>query len=106
MATGGSTAETEVAVAAPTATAGAAATVVLATSPDRRLLADSQDAATVYAFLRTGAASEDIRIQLVASLGTISPNPLVIKKGEFSGEAKTRRRPRWSRPHPLRCRAA
>ncbi len=88
MPTGGSIAETEVAVAAPTATAGAAATVVLATSPDRRLLADSQDAATVYAFLRTGAAGEDIRIQLVASLGTISPNPLVIKKGEFSGEAR------------------
>ena len=88
MATGGSTTETEVAVAAPTATAGAAATAVLATSPDRRLLADSQDAATVYAFLRTGAATEDIRIQLVASLGTISPNPLVIKKGEFSGEAR------------------
>jgi hypothetical protein len=59
----------------------------LATSPDRRLLADRQDAATVYAFLRTGAATEDIRIQLVASLGTISPNPLVIKKGEFSGQA-------------------
>jgi hypothetical protein len=88
MATGGSIAETEVAVAAPAATTGTAATVVLATSPDRRLLADSQDAATVYAFLRTGAASEDIRIQLVASLGMISPNPLVIKKGEFSGEAR------------------
>jgi hypothetical protein len=60
---------------------------VLATSPDRRVLADRQDAATVYAFLRTGAAAEDIRIQLVASLGTISPNPLVIRKGEFSGQA-------------------
>ena len=84
---GGNSAGTEVAVAAPTATAGGAATVVLATSPDRRLLADGQDAATVYAFLRTGAASEDIRIQLVASLGTISPNPLVIRKGEFSGQA-------------------
>jgi hypothetical protein len=79
---------TDVAVASPTATAGApATTVVLATSPDRRLLADSQDAATVYAFLRNGAAEKDIRIQLVASLGTISPNPLVIKKGEFSGQA-------------------
>jgi hypothetical protein len=84
--TGGS-AQTEVAVAAPTATAGGAATVALATSPDRRLLADGQDAATIYAFLRTGAASEDIRIQLVASLGTVSPNPLVIKKGEFSAQA-------------------
>jgi hypothetical protein len=81
-------AETEVAVAAPTATAGAATTVLLATSPDRRLLADSQDAATIYAFLRTGAASEDIRIQFVASLGTISPNPLIIKKGDFAAEAK------------------
>lgn len=89
LAAGGSSAGTEVAVAAPipTATAGGAATVLLATSPDRRLLADSQDAATVYAFLRTGGASEDIRIQLVASLGTISPNPPAIKKGEFSGQA-------------------
>lgn len=86
-ATGASGAGTDVAVAAPTATAGAAATIVLATSPARRLLADSQDAATIYAFLRTGAAAEDIRIQLVASLGTISPNPLVIKKGEFSAQA-------------------
>ena len=79
---------TDVAVASPTATAGGpAATVVLATSPDRRLLADSQDAATIYAFLRSGAAERDIRIQLVASLGAISPNPLVIRKGEFSGQA-------------------
>jgi len=78
---------TEVAAAAPTATEGGAATVLLATSPDRRLLADSQDAATIYAFLRSGAAGEDVRIQLVASLGTISPNPLVIKKGEFSAQA-------------------
>ena len=78
---------TDVAVAAPTATEGGAASVLLATSPDRRLLADSQDAATIYAFLRSGAAGEDVRIQLVASLGTISPNPLVIKKGEFSAQA-------------------
>src|SRR5262249_38979496 len=78
---------TDVAVASPPATAGGpAATVVLATSPDRRLLADSQDAATIYAFLRNGAAERDIRIQLVASLGAISPNPLVIRKGEFSGQ--------------------
>jgi hypothetical protein len=82
---GGSGGSAELAVAAPTASG--ATTVVLATSPDRRLLADRQDAATVYAFLRTGAATEDIRIQLVASLGTISPNPLVIRKGEFSGQA-------------------
>ena len=82
---GGSGGRPEFAVAAPTATGSA--TVVLATSPDRRVLADRQDAATVYAFLRTGAASQDIRIQLVASLGTISPNPLVIRKGEFSGQA-------------------
>jgi len=79
---------TDVAVASPTATTGApAAAVVLATSPDRRLLADNQDAATIYAFLRNGAAERDVRIQLVASLGTISPNPLVIRKGEFSGQA-------------------
>jgi len=84
---GGSSAGTDVAVAAPTATAGGAATIVLATSPERRLLADSEDAATIYAFLRTGAATQDIRIQLVASLGTISPNPLVIKKGEFAAQA-------------------
>jgi hypothetical protein len=82
---GGNGGRPELAVAAPTATG--AVTVVLATSPDRRVLADRQDAATVYAFLRTGAAAEDIRIQLVASLGTISPNPLVIRKGEFSGQA-------------------
>jgi hypothetical protein len=82
---GGNGVKPELAVAAPTATG--AVTVVLATSPDRRVLADRQDAATVYAFLRTGAASQDIRIQLVASLGTISPNPLVIRKGEFSGQA-------------------
>jgi hypothetical protein len=82
---GGNGGRPELAVAAPTASG--AATVVLATSPDRRVLADRQDAATVYAFLRTGAAGEDIRIQLVASLGTISPNPLVIRKGEFSGQA-------------------
>jgi hypothetical protein len=84
---GASGAGTDVAVAAPTATAGGVATIVLATSPARRLLADRQDAATIYAFLRTGAATQDIRIQLVASLGTISPNPLVIKKGEFSAQA-------------------
>jgi hypothetical protein len=82
---GGNGGSAELAVAAPTASG--AATVVLATSPDRRVLADRQDAATIYAFLRTGAAGEDIRIQLVASLGTISPNPLVIRKGEFSGQA-------------------
>src|SRR5262249_1468554 len=83
----GGGAGTQVAVAAPTATEGGAAAVLLATSPDRRLLADSEDAATIYAFLRNGAADQDIRIQLVASLGTISPNPLVIKKGEFSAQA-------------------
>jgi hypothetical protein len=66
---------------------GPAATILLTATPDRRLLADNRDAATILAFVRDGAPDEDIRVQLVASLGTISPNPLIIPKGKFAGQA-------------------
>jgi len=77
----------DVALAVPTATMQPPASILLTATPERRFLANGQDRATIRAFILENAADADIRIQLVASLGTVSPNPLIIPKGDFVGEA-------------------
>ena len=56
-------------------------------SPDRRFLADGRDAATVQAFLLGEATSNDIRLNLFDSSGTMKPVPLTIRGGQDAGQA-------------------
>ena len=58
-------------------------------SPDRRFLADGNDAATVQAFLLSDPASvaSDIRLNVYDSSGTLQPKPLAIPFGQESGQA-------------------
>lgn len=59
--------------------------LILKISPQRPLLADGKDAATIHLFYgsETGMASSNIRIQLFSSSGTLAPMPpLIIPQGE------------------------
>jgi hypothetical protein len=64
--------------------------VTLRYSPQRRLLADGRDSATVQAFLLNGAESQPgmIRLRLFNSSGQLVPTPLVIPEGEDIGTSK------------------
>jgi hypothetical protein len=56
-------------------------------SPDRRFLADGNDAATVQAFLLTDPLATDLRLNLFDGSGTMKPVPLTIPKGQDTGQA-------------------
>lgn len=73
-----------VAVALPTAPPRAVGWIRLAATPERRFLANGKDAATITVILEDApdGAVQDIQIQFLPSLGTVSPNPLIIPKGE------------------------
>lgn len=74
----------DVAVALPTAPVRATGWIRLAATPERRFLADGKDSATITAILEDApdGAAQDIQIQFLPSLGTVTPNPLIIPKGE------------------------
>jgi hypothetical protein len=55
-------------------------------SPQRRLLADGKDAATIQAFiLDADSLATDVRVRLFNSGGTMMPQPLVIPRGQDLG---------------------
>ena len=58
-------------------------------SPQRRLHADSADAATIQAFLlgESGGADADISLRLFASAGRLDPQKLVIRKKDDKGSS-------------------
>ena len=64
--------------------------VELRITPQRTLLADGKDSATVYGLLSGDAAiaTEDIKLRLHHTDGTMEPAEILIAKGEFSGNAK------------------
>ncbi len=59
-------------------------------TPQRKLLADGKDSATVYGLLSGDAAiaTEDIRLRLHHTDGSMEPAEVLIAKGEFSGTTK------------------
>ncbi len=63
--------------------------VELRITPQRKLLADGKDSATVYGLLSGDAAiaTEDIKLRLHHSDGSMEPAEVLIAKGEFSGSA-------------------
>jgi hypothetical protein len=63
-------------------------TLLLRASPERTLLADGKDAATVHVFLvGENPPSADIQVQLFSSHGTLDPQTIRIPRGETSGAA-------------------
>lgn len=64
--------------------------VELRVTPQRTLLADGRDSATVYGLLsgNDAIATTDIKLRLHNSDGTLQPAELTILKGEFSGTAQ------------------
>jgi hypothetical protein len=66
-------------------------------SPQRKLLADGQDAVTIHAFLSGGDTESSepadglFKVTLFASSGTLQPRPLVIQDGEGSATLTTDR---------------
>lgn len=64
-------------------------TITLRYSPQRTLLADGRDGASIQAFLldEEDSLAQDIRVQLFNSNGLLQPQPLVIPAGESSGTA-------------------
>ena len=65
-------------------------TLALRYSPQRRLLANGRESATIQAFLMGDdcTASADIRIRFASSGGRLEPAPLVIPHGADYGEAE------------------
>jgi hypothetical protein len=61
--------------------------VELRIAPQRKLLADGKDSATVYGLLTgdNAIASKDIKLRLINSDGILQPAEVLIPKGEFSG---------------------
>ncbi len=62
-------------------------------SPNRTLLADGKDSATIHVFFYTnkneeGIATQDIRVRLFNTGGKLNPMPVVIPRGSDYGEAK------------------
>ncbi len=55
--------------------------------PQRKLLADGKDSATVYGLLSgdSAHANNDIKLRLISSDGVMQPAEVLIPKGEFSG---------------------
>jgi len=66
--------------------------VLLRYTPERRLLADGVDSATVYAIIADDSLlpDRDVKIRLHNSDGLLDPNPLTIPEGESTGVAKLR----------------
>lgn len=67
------------------------ATLLLQDSTGREILADGKDAARIQVFFvdpKGEAAPADIKVWLKWSNGQMTPQPLVIKKGEFLAEAQ------------------
>ncbi len=64
-------------------------TITFRYSPQRTLLADGKDGATIQAFLldESDSLTPDIRIQTFNSSGVLQPQPLVIPAGESSAPA-------------------
>ena len=62
----------------------------LRVTPQRKLLADGKDSATVYGLLigDNAIASKDIKVRLINSAGALLPAEVLIPKGEFSGTAQ------------------
>ena len=60
--------------------------------PERKLLADGSDEALVYAIVseQSPPPATDIQIQLHNSDGELTPNPLVIARGEYAATARLR----------------
>jgi len=57
--------------------------------PERKIWADSKDAATVYANLPPEElAPWDMLVYVMSSVGSLDPEPLVIPKGQNSGKAR------------------
>jgi hypothetical protein len=57
--------------------------------PERKIWADSKDAATVYANLPPDEiAPWDMLIYVMSSVGSLDPEPLIIPKGQNSGKAR------------------
>lgn len=61
--------------------------VELRVVPQRKLLADGKDSATVYGLLSgdNAIATKDIKLRLINSDGIMQPAEVLIAKGEFSG---------------------
>lgn len=61
--------------------------VELRVAPQRKLLADGKDSATVYGLLSgdNAIACKDIKLRLINSDGVMQPAEVLIPKGEFSG---------------------
>ena len=66
--------------------------VLLRYTPERKLLADGVDSATVYAIIADDSIrpDRDVKIRLHNSDGILDPNPLTIPEGETTGVAKLR----------------
>ena len=62
-------------------------TITFRYSPQRTLLADGKDGATIQAFLldESDSLGQDIRVQLFTTSGALDPSPLVIPAGESWG---------------------
>jgi hypothetical protein len=70
------------------APAGSPLQIALRYSPDRPILADGKDAASIEAFLLTDdAAANDIHLNVFDSSGSMQPMPLTIPKGQSSGRS-------------------
>jgi len=67
-------------------------TVLLRYTPERKLLADGIDSATVYAIIADDSIrpDHDVKIRLHNSDGILDPNPLTIPEGKSTGVAKLR----------------
>lgn len=65
--------------------------LLLEDSTGREILSDGKDSARIQVYFvdpKGGAAPSDIKVWLKWSNGALTPQPLVIKKGEFVAEAK------------------
>lgn len=74
----------DVAVAVPTTAPRTVGWLRIAATPERRFLADGKDTATITVILEDApdGAAQNIQIQFLPSLGIVTPNPLIIPKGE------------------------